>query len=834
MSGLFSKDETRSKGCFLCPLHRTRGNVVVSNVNCQSDVLFLGDVPGKSEVEQLRPFVGTPGQLLRREISTVGFGKDGDDIKNISRGNAVQCRPMTSDNVGRDPSPKESSACSDHLHKYIAEASPKVIVALGTGALKSLIGSRSVGIVDLRGRVFWYRDEQIFVVSTYHPLYILRETRNNMYRGRRALTEFREDLQLAYELRSTSFPEYSTIIANRLSLAIKLLQSIKKQSCTSVDVEGRLGSLYIACIAFTSEYGDSSVVIPVDHPESKLWGNHKLHFEVWQLIRDILVDPDIEIFGQNFNGYDRDVLEANFDCEVASFKYDSMYGSYIDDERSRIHSLELVAARHAHMGNYDYCLNEWAEKQGKSRKEILSDCASIPLAILGRYNGLDAIAQHLSWESMLDRFSQKYLRLSRTTTEASRAIHEMFKEGMGFDFKYSQRLSIRYEKDIKDIKSELRRVAGNPLFNPASPEEVGILLFETLKIHKGVKLTTRERKGMRTATGKWATDETLLQRILEQITDKESCRCIELILKFRDLSKDKGTYIDGLQEILEHDGRIRSPVFLHTVATGRASCRLHNVKKQYEKDENGNGHYILLDQFIARDGYVYVKADFKQAEFRMAGCQSKDPVLIQAFKDGRDLHHETAEFIFQLPKGVKETESQRTLAKNGNFGSLYGLEESELYDYLRGKIRNFSLTRGEVGDFHRKFYAKYNVLGRWQKQIIAKTRKLGYVEGYFGRTRKLDPSQGRHFENQTVNTPIQGSAHDLLLVALIQLYHLPNRDFYIVLEQHDAAILEVPEVGLMKNLKRIKSCMENLDLMRWYGRCYGSNSGGFFSGKTVG
>ncbi len=536
------------------------------------------------------------------------------------------------------------------------------------------------------------------------------------------------------------------------------------------------------------------------------------------MIREILVDPDIEILGQNFNGYDRNVLETNFDCEVASFKYDSMYGSYIDDERSRIHGLELIAARHAHMGNYDYCLNQWAEQHDKDLKEVLVDCSNIPLDILGRYNGLDAIAQHLSWISMSECFSKKFLSLTRVTTEASRATHEMLCEGMGFDLTYSQQLANRYTKDIKDVKSELRRVAGNRDFNPASPDEVGVLLFETLQIQAGMKLTNRERKSMKTATGKWSTDESLLQRILEQTSDVQDQRCIELILKFRDLSKDKGTYIDGLQDILEHDGRIRSPVFLHTTGTGRASCRLHNIKKQYVEDDDGNGHYILLDQFVAREGYVYVKADFKQAEFRMAGCLSEDLVLIQAFKDGRDLHHETAVFIFKLPEGVKETEAQRTLAKNGNFGSLFGLSANELYDYLRSKIRNFSLTRNEVEEFHERMYVKYSEYGKWQKKVIAFARKHGYVEGYFGRTRKLDSSQGRHFENQVVNTPIQGSAHDLLLVALIQLYYLPKRNFYIVLEQHDAVILEVPEIGLMKNLKRIKSCMENLDLLRWYGK----------------
>ncbi len=266
--GFFSKEETRSKGCFLCPLNHDRG-IAVPNIDYGSEVMFLGGVPSIDDCDQATPFVGKPGQLLDRELVSAGFIENGGD-RNISVGNILQCRPVDTSNKGHEPIPAELKSCGDHLHTYIEEASPKVIVALGTIALKGLIGSRKLGIVDLRGRVFWYQDKEIFVVSTYHPVYILRELYRNAYRGNRMLVQFREDLQLAYELQSVPFPKFFTVVANRPSLAIRLLKLIKKQTCTSIDVEGQLNSAYIACLAFSSEYGDSSVVIPVEHPESKL------------------------------------------------------------------------------------------------------------------------------------------------------------------------------------------------------------------------------------------------------------------------------------------------------------------------------------------------------------------------------------------------------------------------------------------------------------------------------------------------------------------------------------------------------------------------------------
>jgi len=188
------------------------------------------------------------------------------------------------------------------------------------------------------------------------------------------------------------------------------------------------------------------------------------------------------------------------------------------------------------------------------------------------------------------------------------------------------------------------------------------------------------------------------------------------------------------------------------------------------------------------------------------------------FRSKRDPHYETASFIFQLPEGIRETPQQRTIAKNANFGSLFGLGENELHDYLMSKIPGFNIPPEEVVEFHRAFYRKYQTFRKWQIETVEFAMEYGYVEGLFGRCRRLNPDQKKHFINQAVNTPIQGSAHDLLLLAMIQLFHLPDRDFHILLDHHDALWLEVPEDTLYPNLVRIKDAMENLDTKRWYNK----------------
>ena len=806
---LFAPNETKTLGCARCPL---RDNTVVKNtVVPQSPLMFIGEAPGDVEVGEGTPFCGPAGQELDKHLRICKIPRD-----KVSVGNIVRCQTKDGQK-NREPTKTEIQYCSLYLDEFIEAGSPRVIVALGNSAFNALIGPQKVGVTKLRGRVFWYQDKEIYVISTFHPSYFLRDL--GTYSWKRSIVELRADLLLARKLCVQPFKDYRkhVLIANNPKIADVALTAIEKQKFTAVDVEGyRPDNLQM--MAFSSDSGSGAVVIPVLHPESKLLVNGKLPQVIHKRIQRILKSPRIEITGQNFNDLDRTLLENYFKVEIQNVCRDTMYGSYVHDARNRIHSLGLIAARYAHMGNYDWGLEEWASRQGMSRNEVMGNCSQLPLSLLGLHNGLDVIATHLSIEAMWERFNNAQKRLTKVLTEASRATQEMEDTGVRFDMPYSQKLSREYDHVIADIANSIKGIVGDRNFNPAAPNQVAEYIFETKKFHEGIPFSQREQSFLKSKKSEqYSTKEELLSRISQETNDEQAKEFVDKILEFRDKSKDQGTFITSLQERVTVDKRVHVPIILHGSETGRAACTLHNVKKT-EKEINGEKRYILLDQFVATPGYKLVRGDFKQIELRIAAEISQDQAFLDVFRSKRDPHYETASFIFQLPEGIRETPQQRTIAKNANFGSLFGLGENELHDYLMSKIPGFNIPPEEVVEFHRAFYRKYQTFRKWQIETVEFAMEYGYVEGLFGRCRRLNPDQKKHFVNQAVNTPIQGSAHDLLLLAMIQLFHLPDRDFHILLDHHDALWLEVPEATLYPNLVRIKDAMENLDTKKWYNK----------------
>ena len=804
---LFDPEEVKTAGCFRCPL---RDTTIVENVVVKSPLMFIGEAPGDVELIRGEPFCGPAGQEFNRHLKICRIPRS-----KVSVGNIIRCASKTGDK-NREPTKTEMQCCSLYLREFIETGSPRVIVALGNTATKALLGPQRVGISKLRGRVFWYQDKPIYVIPTFHPSYFLRD--NGAFTGRQAIKAFQRDLLKARTLCMEPFEDHRTsvLVANHEKQALLALKAVAKQKQTAVDVEGFRPNNLLT-VSFSSDSGTGAVVIPVLHSESKLTKNGKLPTSIYSQIRKILTSSRIEIIGQNFNDLDRTLLEKYFNCVIKGVRRDTMYGSYVDDSRSRVHSLGLIAARYANMGNYDWNLEQWAGRNGMSRGEAMGNCGQMPLSLLGMHNGLDVIATHLSCDAMWENFSNSFKRLTKVLTEASRATQEMEDTGIMFDMSHSLRLSKTYESTLKDLTNQIKGLIGDRTFNPASPEQVSDYVFETLEMHEGVDFSAREKKLLKTPTGKWSTKEEILTKICNETAEGSIGKeFLETLLTFRDQSKDKGTFIDGYQERVNSDKRIHVPIILHGSETGRATCTLHNVKKTLVEDENGEKHYILLDQFIASPGYKLVRGDYKQVELRMAAEISQDEAFLQTFQTGRDPHYETAKFIFQLLEGIRETSRQRTIAKNANFGSLFGLAEDELYDYLTSKIADYAVSREDTANFHRSFYQKHKRFREWQLETIEFAKQYGFVKGLFGRRRRLNPDQGRHFENQAVNSPIQGSAHDLLLLAMIQLFHLRDRDFRILLDHHDALWLEVPEDTLYPNLARIKKAMENVDTEKWY------------------
>jgi DNA polymerase I len=817
-------------GCEFCPLNDGE-NIIVESTRGPDyragGLMFVGEAPGKTEDDDGKPFVGVVGQFMRDIWREIGIDSDTVYIANASK-----CHPFDKNGKTREPSAEELHCCSVYLHKEILKAKPRVIVALGNAACKSLIFRTKIS--NLRGHVFRYRDLPIYVVPAVHPSGVRRQMNFN----ETALDQFKEDLLTAVKLIEITVPENPKVqIAQNSDEALEMLEEIFTWREVAIDVEGHLSDLAVFCIGFSN--GRETYVIPISHPENRLGDKSK---RVREAIRKILINRYIKKIGQNFNEFDRDSLQKYFKCRIRGFDWDTQQGSSLRDERLGVHDLSMIAGRVLRMGGYDWRLEKIREEMGfadddDGRKKFMSQLENVSLAILGEYCGLDAYVTYRAAKKQQKLLTEQQQKLCRAMSAAIEPYHSMEKNGFYFDVAYSQKIHVEYQKKIEKVERKIRLEAGQPDLNLNSHPQIGELLFEKLKLQRKLPRSIINELDIFTEKGAYSTRDEVLQTLAENLPKSIAAD----IQDHRDWSKSDGTFIVGMQKrVNPKDSRIHEKVWLPGTVTGRGASVLHNVKKDFEeytdpKTKELLRKYPLLDQFRAAPGYRLFKADNSQAEMRIMAEMSEDPELLGIYQRDEDFHHFTTNFIFDLgckycrkgiphpPKYKLETDDERTIGKNTNFGTAFGLDEIQLYYYLKKKIVGFSRTEAEVREFWHKFYEKFKVLRKWQKRIIRFAKEYGYVEGLFGRIRHFDftgsPSFIKHTENQCINAPIQGSAHDVLVVQINGTWEvIRNTPVRLLLDQHDAALFEIPEKGWDRYIADIKDAMSNPDIEGQLGR----------------
>jgi len=536
------------RGCDVCPLNINRtanfeGQVrpYLPNIGA-GGLLFVGEAPGEDEVAQGVPFIGKAGQTLRLAMRAVGI-----DPLQVSIANAAKCRP-TLGKANRAPTDQEVYCCSKYLEETISKCQPKVIVALGNTPCMALLNRD--GIAKMRGTIFRYRNKSIFVVPTWHPSYVMR-VRNF---DPTVIDQFISDLQLAQELLTKPVPKNPKVfVARSEHEALTLLGWVKGE--TAIDVEGEGAKILSIAMTFDDDY--KALVVP----------RRLITAKVYAKFQQILADSKIAKVGQNFNGYDRGMLEGVFVCDVENYAWDTMYGSYLWDERRGIHDLDMVAARFAKMGGYDYEFVEYRRKlQGYKREsnamysEFMSHLSSVPEDLLCKYNGLDACVTHIAADQQRTHLTEDQQRLGRLYAFVSRAYEAMEKNGIGFDMPYSKKLSKDLEKRIRHLERRVRLAVGDPSINVNSGPQMGAALFDRLKLHKKLpREGIQEIGNMKTPTGRWSVSDPVITILNKYVKNP----VLEAFSDFKDLSKDKGTFVDGIWEIVGADDRARAPLFLH-------------------------------------------------------------------------------------------------------------------------------------------------------------------------------------------------------------------------------------------------------------------------------
>ena len=367
-------------------------------------------------------------------------------------------------------------------------------------------------------------------------------------------------------------------------------------------------------------------------------------------------------------------------------------------------------------------------------------------------------------------------------------LRSMEAEGIAIDVPGLQQYSKDMQEDIVRLDKQIRELAGRD-FNIDSPRQLGEVLFDDLRI---------SAKAKKTKTGQYATSEDILEK------HREDHEIVPLILDYRKLKKLKSTYVDPLPTMTDKvDGRIHTSFMQTVTATGRLSSNNPNLQNIPIRSEKGRE---IRRSFIARgNDFQLLAADYSQIELRIIAALSNDVNMIEAFKSGHDIHAATAARVFNVSM-EEVTRDQRSAAKAVNFGIIYGQSAF-------GLAQNLNISRTEAKSIIDSYFAQYSGLKTYMDNVVRIARENGYVETIMKRRRYLPDLTSanavvRGFaERNAVNAPIQGSAADIIKLAMVAVYEAMNHQQLksrMILQVHDELVFDVhkDEVEVMQKLVR--------------------------------
>ena len=374
-----------------------------------------------------------------------------------------------------------------------------------------------------------------------------------------------------------------------------------------------------------------------------------------------------------------------------------------------------------------------------------------------------------------------------------RVLAGMERIGIRVDAEFLQSLSGNLEKDIEQLQQDIYSLAGST-FNIASPRQLGEVLFEQMKLVE---------KPKKTKTGQFSTAEDVLTPLAK---DHD---IIQKVLDYRGLSKLKSTYVDALpQEISPVTGRVHTDYMQTVAATGRLSSNNPNLQNIPIRTERGRQ---VRKAFVAKDDdHVLLAADYSQIELRIIAALSEEDTMIEAFKRGEDIHAATAARVFDVALD-EVTREQRSNAKTVNFGIIYGVSAF-------GLSNQTELNRTEAKELIDTYYKTYPKLRSYMQGQIDFAREKGYVQTVLGRRRYLkDINAGNAVvrgaaERNAVNAPIQGSAADIIKIAMIRIFDALNEGNFkskMLLQVHDELVFDAHKDELEELKELIRDHMEN-------------------------
>ena len=511
--------------------------------------------------------------------------------------------------------------------------------------------------------------------------------------------------------------------------------------------------------------------------------------EAQRIIREFLPifdDPHKTLIGQNIK-YDLQVLK-NYQVEIKNKLFDTMIAHFLINPEMR-HNMNILAETYLNYSpiSIETLIGKKGKNQGNMRdadveaiKEYAAEDADVTLQLK------DIFDPKLKENKLEKLFHEVEVPLIQV-------LSDMEYEGVKIDTTVLTDYSIELEKEIVQIDAEIQSLAGTP-FNISSPKQVGEILFEYLKIID---------KPKKTKTGQYSTGED----VLAKLTDKHPI--VSKILEYREVMKLKNTYVDTLPLLVNpQTGRIHTSYNQVVAVTGRLSSDNPNLQNIPVRTERGR---YIRKAFIARDSnHLLLSADYSQIELRIVASISQDPAMCEAFRLGKDIHTATAAKVYGIDES-EVTKEMRYKAKSVNFGIIYG-------QGAFGLAENIGVSRTEAKQLIDNYFKEYASIKKYMDDTINFARDHGYVQTLLGRKRWLRDITSHNAvvrgfaERNAINAPIQGSAADMIKVAMINIQKALKQQGFkskMILQVHDELIFDVEKSELEAIKPLIEDQMKN-------------------------
>ncbi len=602
--------------------------------------------------------------------------------------------------------------------------------------------------------------------------------------------EFR-DLWNQFSLRKKAVVNNYTVCRSRADIE-RLKELVGKHGKVAVDLETTSQNpMEAAVVGLSFSWAEAEACyIPVGHkypgaPAQIAWP------EAREMLLDVFFDREIAKVGQNIK-YDAEVLFRH-GVDLRGIAFDTMVASYVLNPGLGRHNLDYLAQHYL-----NHKMISFKEVMGRDGRK--GSFAEVDVEQAAEYSCEDAdvtlrlhhlLAEKLKAEQNEELFEKLEMKLIPV-------LIDMEMTGILVDVEVFKKMSVKLGRRMEAVASEIYREAGKR-FNLNSPQQLGWVLFEDL----GLPVQRKTAK-----SGGYSTDVRVLKKLAAQ-----GYKLPSLVLRYRTLAKLKSTYLDALVRMVSPStGRLHTSFNQTVTATGRLSSSAPNLQNIPVRGEEGRE---IRRGFVADKGWVLISADYSQVELRVFAHYSADQVLIDAFLNGEDVHTRTAAEVMET-EAENVTPEMRRIAKAINFGIIYGMGAKKLSDELGIDLK----TSKRYID---AYYSRYTGVARFREEMVASARKHGYVTTLFRRKRYLpDIQHGNRVlrgeaERMAVNTPIQGTAADLIKKAMLGIHErlrAENLKTKMLLQVHDELLFEAPEEELETVIPMIKNEMESVYRLR--------------------